>query len=128
MEPLVLKQGTTRTITVTGLRTAANELLDPTRWGLHAVARPGIWADPVAVWRDTPGVGEHLAEVVPADPTVDPTVSPGEKWLYLHIAPVVSDTWEWATANLDIEISEPSTGRQETFSRILRLDPTTVRS
>lgn len=124
---LQIKQGTTRTVTVTGLLDATGVLLDPTGWDIHAVARPGIWAAPVAVWRDTPGPGELLAEVMAADLTITPTAQPDEKWIYLHIDPTTSLAWTWFTAVVDITITEPVTNRKETFSTTLRLTPTTVR-
>lgn len=127
-EPLLIKQGTTRLITITGLRDAHGTILDPTGWAIYAVARPGIWAAEVAVWRDVPGSGEYLAEVADADPLIDPTVIMGEKWIQLHIDPAVSDTWTWRVADLDIEIKEPGTGREETFTTELELVPTTVRN
>lgn len=129
-EPLRIKQGTTRTVTVTGLRDAHGAILDPTGWAIHGVARPGMWADPTAVWRSAPpGVGEYLAEVVDADPTIDPTVVSGEKWIELHIAPAVSLTWvTWRNAVLDVTVTEPVTARTETFSTTLELIPTTVRA
>lgn len=125
---LDIKQGTTRTVTVKGLRDADGNLLDPTGWDLHAVARPGLWAAPVAVWRDNPGAGEMLAVVVDADPELDPAVLPGEKWIDLQIDPADSDPWTWGTAVLDVEITEPDTFRQEAFSTELRLVPAVVRS
>lgn len=127
-EPLLVKQGTTRVVTVTGLRDTFGAVLDPTGWAVHAVARPGVWAAPVAVWRNTPSAGEHLAEVVPADPRLDPTVVTGEKWVWLHVDPAVSLTWSWSVVNLDVEVTEPGTGRKEAFTTELRLVPTTVRS
>jgi hypothetical protein len=127
-DPLQIKQGTTRFITIKGLRDDAGNILDPTGWDIHGVARPGLWADETAVWRDSPGVGEHLAEVVDADPDIDPTVLPGEKWIDLHIDPDVSDAWTWGHARLDVEIREPSTDREETFTADLQLIPTTVRN
>lgn len=130
-EPLKIKQGTTRTVAVTGLRDAHGSILDPSGWAVEAVARPGIWADPVGVWRDTPdeGAGELLAEIVDADPTIDPTVEAGEKWIDLHIDPDVSLSWvTWREADLDVTIIEPGTGRTETFHSDLYLIPTTVRA
>jgi hypothetical protein len=128
-EPLLIKQGTTRTVTITHIRDTTGNLLDPTGWGIHAVARPGYWADPVAVWKNNPGTGELLAEVVDANPLTDPTVVTGEKWIELHIDPTVSDGWTWMDAKLDAEIHEPPPGvREETFSADLRLVPTTVRT
>lgn len=128
MEPLEIKQGTTRVIYLDQLRDATDSPLNPSGWGIHAVARLGIWGPAVAVWRDTPNTGESLAEVVPADPELDPDVVDGEKWIYLHIDPDVSDAWSWSQSVLDIEIREPSTGNKETFSTGLRLIPTTIRS
>jgi hypothetical protein len=128
-EPLRIKQGTTRTVTVTGLRDSHGDLLDPTGWAIHGVARPGIWADPVAVWRDEPDTdaGELQADVIDADPD-DPTVQAGEKWIELHIDPAVSLTWvTWLDADLDVTITESGTGRVETFHTDLHLIPTTVR-
>jgi hypothetical protein len=130
-EPLRIKQGTTRAVLVTGLRDSHGALLDPSGWAIHGVARPGIWADVVAVWRDTPDtdLGELLAEVVDADPTIDPTVQDGEKWIELHIDPDVSLAWvTWRDADLDVTVTESGTGRTETFHTDLHLIPTTVRS
>lgn len=127
-EPLIIKQGTTRTVFLTGLRDTHGALLDPTGWGIHGVARPGVWADTVAVWRDTPGAGELQADVVDADPTIDPTVVTGEKWVELHVDPAVSLGWVgWRDAEVDVTITEPGTGRVETFHTELHLIPTTVR-
>lgn len=129
-EPLLIKQGTTRIIVVSKLRDAAKQPLDPTGWTVHAVARTGIWGPAVAVWRTTPGEDEGLAEVVDADPDIDPTVAADEKWIYLHITPDWSDTWTWPgkVAELDIEVHEPGPGgREETFSTELKLVPSTVR-
>jgi len=127
-EPLEIKQGTTRTIVVSKLRDSAGQPLDPTGWEVHAVARAGVWGPVVAAWRTTPGDGEGLAEVVDADPDVDPTAA-GEKWIYLHITPAWSDGWTWTYADLDIEIHEPPPlSREEAFSRQLKLIPTTVRA
>lgn len=123
---LDIKQGATRTVTVKGLRDAEDQVLDPTGWSIHAVARPGLWAAPIGVWRDQPTGDELQAEVVDADPT-ETGVLPGEKWIDLHIDAAVSDTWHWSVANLDVEITEPGTGRQETFTTQLRLVATTVR-
>jgi hypothetical protein len=130
-DPLKVKQGTTRTVALTGLRDSTGALLDPTGWAIHGVARPGVWADPVAVWRDTPdtGAGELATEVVDADPAIDPTVEAGEKWIDLHIDPDVSLSWvTWREAELDVTITEPGTGRTETFHSDLHLIPTTVRA
>lgn len=128
-EPLRIKQGATRTVTVTGIRDAAGVVLDPTGWAVHGIARPGMWADPVAVWRDTPGTGELLADVVAADPVLDPKAVEGEKWIELHIDPAVSLGWvTWQDADLDVSITEPVTGRVETFHSDLHLIPTTVRA
>jgi hypothetical protein len=126
MDPLVIKQGTTRTVAITNLRDANGQTLDPTTWSIHGVARPGYWAASVAVWRNSPNVllGELFAVVVAAS---SPT-TPGEKQIDLHIDPAVSDTWTWSVVNLDVEIQEPGTGRQETFSVELQLIPTTVRT
>lgn len=128
-EPLEIKQGTTRIIVVSQLRDAAKQPLDPTGWTIHAVARPGVWGPVVAEWvSGTPGEDQGLAEVVDAEPDIDPSVTTGEKWIYLHITPTWSDTWTWSRADLDIEIHEPGPdGREETFSRELKLIPTTVR-
>jgi hypothetical protein len=127
-DPLKVKQGTTRTVALTGLRDATGALLNPTDWAIHGVARPGIWADPVAVWRDEPGEGELQADVIDADPAIDPTVEPGEKWIELHIDPAVSLTWvTWRDAELDVTITESGTDRVETFHTDLHLIPTTVR-
>lgn len=127
-DPLKVKQGTTRTVALTGLRDSAGALLNPTGWAIHGVARPGIWADPVAVWRDNPGDGELQADVIDADPTIDPTVEAGEKWIELHIEPAVSLTWvTWRDAELDVTITESGTDRVETFHTDLHLIPTTVR-
>jgi hypothetical protein len=121
-EPLLIKQGTTRSITITNLRDAHGQPLDPTGWGIHGVARPGIWAASVAVWRNNPDLnaGELLAEIVD-----DET---GGKQIDLDIDPAVSDSWHWSVAVLDVEIQEPLTNRQETFSVELQLVPTTVRT
>jgi hypothetical protein len=121
-EPLVIKQGTTRTVTITGLRDADGAILDPTGWGIHGVARPGYWAAPIAVWRNNSDteLDELLAEVVDD--------GAGEKQIDLHIDPAVSDGWHWSVAVLDVEIQEPVTNRQETFSVELQLIPTTVRT
>lgn len=128
-EPLSIKQGTTRTIVVSKLRDAAKQPLNPTGWTVYAVARTGIWGPVVAVWRTIPGEDEGLAEVVDADPTIDSTVVAGEKWIYLHVTPTMSDGWSWQAAELDIEIKEPGVnGREETFSTELRIVPTTVRA
>lgn len=128
-EPLLVKQGTTRVVTLRSLRDNTGALLDPTGWGIEGVARPGIWADVVAVWSDDPADGEYLAEVVDADPDLDPTVVAGEKWIDLHIDPDVSLTWTtWFVALLDVSVTEPVTGRKETFSTEIRLVPTTVRA
>ncbi len=126
-EPLCIKQGTTRIITLTRLRDAYNNILDPTGWGIHGVARAGMWGPVVAIWRDNPGPTEHLAEVVPADTVLDPTADPTEKWIYLHIDPTDSDAWSWSEADLDVELTEPGTGREEAFTTELRLVPTTIR-
>lgn len=129
LDPLEIKQGTTRVVTLRNLRDRAGQLLDPTGWGIRGVARPGIWADVVAVWTGNPAGGEYLAEVVDADPELDPTVVDGEKWIDLHIDPEASLSWTtWFTALLDVSVTEPVTGRKETFSTELRLVPTTVRS
>jgi hypothetical protein len=129
LDPLEIKQGTTRVVTLRNLRDSTGSLLDPTGWGIRGVARPGIWADVVAVWTDTPADGEYLAEVVDADPDLDQTVVPGEKWIDLHIDPDVSLTWTaWFVALLDVSITEPGTDRKETFSTELRVVPTTVRA
>lgn len=126
-DPLLIKQGTSRTIVVSKLRDARKELLDPTGWDIHAVARRGIWGPVVAEWvSGSPTAGQGLAEVVDADPQIDPTVQAGEKWIYLHIEPDRSDTWTWRHAALDIEIHEPG-GREETFSAAIELVPSTVR-
>lgn len=128
-EVLEIKQGTSRTIVVSKIRDAAEQILDPTGWEIHAVARSGMWGPIVAEWvSGSPGEDQGLAEVVDADPDIDPTVATGEKWIYLHIAPAWSDTWTWRHAELDIEVHEPAPGlREETFSADLRLVPTTVR-
>lgn len=124
---LDIKQGTDRTVTVKGLRDGNGDVLDPTGWSIHAVARPGIWAAPIGVWRDQPTGDELLAQVIDADPT-ETGVLPGEKWIDLHIDAAVSDTWSWSVAVLDVEIIEPNTNRQETFSTSLRLIPAVVRT
>jgi hypothetical protein len=126
IEPLQIKQGTTRTVTITNIRDADGNVLDPTAWGIHGVARPGYWAAPVAVWRNSPNalLGELLAEVVDADPPAEA----GEKQIELHIDPEVSAGWHWSVVNLDVEMREPITNRQETFSVELQLIPTTVRT
>jgi hypothetical protein len=126
-DPLDIKQGTTRIVTIKGLRDADGDLLDPTGWGIHAVARPGVWAQPVAVWRNQPIGAELQAEVVDADPE-ETGVQPGEKWINLEIAPDDSDAWRWSTVVLDVEINEPNTNRQETFTTRLRLIPAVVRT
>jgi hypothetical protein len=126
-EPLILKQGATRTITITELRDANGGYLNPTGWTIHGVARAGIWGPVVATWRNTPAAGEGLAQVVAADLSIDPTANPAEKWLYLHVTPAMSDAWTWRDAVLDVEITEPGTGRVETFTVDLRLAPTTIR-
>lgn len=127
-EPLRIKQGTTRTVLLTGLRDSDGALLDPSGWGIHGVARPGIWADSVAVWRDTATGDELQADVVDADPAIDPTVEVGEKWIELHIPPEVSLGWvTWRDAELDVTVTESGTGRTETFHADLHLIPTTVR-
>jgi hypothetical protein len=122
VEPLAIKQGTTRTVTITNLRDADGQSLDPTGWGIHGVARPGIWATPVAVWRNNPNrnAGELLAEIVDNEM--------GGKQIDLDIDPAVSDTWHWSVAILDVEIREPLANRQETFTVELQLIPTTVRT
>lgn len=125
---LPIDQGVTRIITVTHLVDAHGQWLNPTGWSIHAVARAGSVKGPsVAAWRDSPGTGEGKAEVVDADPTIDPTSSAGEKWIYLHVDPSMSDTWTWTSAELRIEIQEPgASGRQESFPAHLVLNPTTV--
>lgn len=128
MDPLIIKQGTTRLVALTGLRDAAGGVFDPTGWIVRAVARAGIWAAVASEWHSAPTITQYLAEVVNADPACDSSVIPGEKWIYLHIDPAVSDTWTWSDAVLDIEIREPSTGNEEAFSTQLRLVPATVRA
>lgn len=120
-EPLPIKQGTTRAVTITGLRDANGQDLDPTDWGIHGVARPGYWAAPVAVWRNNPDteLDELRAEVIDD--------GAGGKQIDLRIDPEVSDRWHWSVAVLDVEIQEPVTNRQETFSVELQLIPTAVR-
>jgi hypothetical protein len=124
---LLIEQGTTRIIAVKQLRDARHQIVDPSGWGIHAVARADNVRGPVVgVWRDTPGTGEGLAEVVAADILIDPTADPTEKWVYLYITPAMSDAWQFVTAELHIEIQEPITGRQESFPACLSLIPTTV--
>jgi hypothetical protein len=127
-DPLEIKQGTTRIVTIKGLRDADGDLLDPTSWSIHAVARPGLWAAEAVVWRDNPAEGELQARVVDADPTLDPSVQAGEKWIDLDIAPDDSAGWTWSVAILDVEITEPVTNRRETFSTQLKLIPAVVRT
>jgi hypothetical protein len=127
---LIIKQGTDRTIVVHTLRDVHRRVWDPTGCIIHAVARSAVEDLVVAVWRSgTPGAGEGLAEVVNADPEIDSTTLPGEKWIQLYIAPEWSDTWTWTSANLDIEVRETvSPFRTEIFAAVLRFIPTTVRT
>lgn len=130
-DPLEIKQGTTRTIIVKKLRDAAGDMLDPTGWSVHAVARRGIWGAVAAEWvSGSPAPDQGQAEIAPADSDIDPVASAaGEKWIYLYITPEWSDSWTWRSAVLDIEVHEPSpTSREEAFSVDLRLIPTTVRA
>jgi hypothetical protein len=125
-DPLEIKQGATRSVTLKGLRDGNGDPLDPTGWDIHGVARPGLWAAKAVVWRDDPADDELLATVVDADPD-EPGVSPGEKWIELNIEAGDSDPWTWSVVVLDVEITEPITGRQETFSAQLKLIPAVVR-
>jgi hypothetical protein len=125
---LPIDQGTQRYITVTNLRDAHKQVLNPTGWTITAMARQGSVRGPlVATWRDDPGAGEYLAEVVDADPLIDPTVQPGEKWVYLHVDPSASNAWTWVTAELWVNLAEPSPGvRSESWQAHLQLNRSSI--
>jgi len=117
--PLVILQGATQIIVVKGLRDAANALLDPTGWAIHVVIRKdGVTGQLVATWRYAPRSGEGLAEVVDADPAIDPDVLPGEKWVYLHITSTMFAGATWSRGKLQGEITDPLPSNPPRVARI----------
>lgn len=125
---LPIAQSVSRIVRVSKLRDDADEYWDPTGWTLHAVARAQNYnGEVVGVWRSTPGTGEGLAEVVAADPTLDPSANPTEKWIHLHVDPWMSAAWTFTVAELWIQATEPFPGsRSESWPAVLTLVPTSV--
>lgn len=104
---LIIVQGTTCAIAAMDIRLDGVPI-DLTGWTIHAVVRRDhVEGQLVATWRSTPGVGEGLAEVAPADLAIDPTAI-GQKWLYLRITPAMSSPWTWSRGVVQAEATEPS--------------------
>lgn len=98
-----LTQGVTEEIYAKSLTDATGLPLDPTGWTIHAaVCQYGPAGPVVATWRNSPGAGEGLAEVVNA------TDSSGTKWIVLHCTPALSDSWSWSRGLLQCVITAPS--------------------
>jgi hypothetical protein len=126
---LPVKVGVTRWIQFRALRDAGNALFDPTGWAIRGVAKRGtVDGDVVAEWvSGTPSGTQGLAEVIPADLTVDPTADPSELWVQLNISAAMSDAWNFHHAPLDVEVTEPTGDqRQEVFSALIETIMTTV--
>jgi len=100
---ITLTQGAAETITAKSLTDDDGQPLDPTGWTIHGVICQ--WSEEgsvVATWRDSPGAGEMLAEVVTADD------GSGLKWIVLHSVPAVSEAWTWDRGVMQCTITDPN--------------------
>lgn len=102
MAPLVIAQGTTRTIQAAAIVDAAGAALDVTGWSVRAVIRQDtVRGAVVAEWvSGTPSGSQGQATASGS------TVS-------LAITPSMSSAWTWSRGVLQAEITEPGGARVE---------------
>ena len=106
---LEIQQGATVVIIVKNIRDYAGAVLDPTGWTVRAVARRNPRdATILAAWSSVPTGIEGSAVVGDPQPAPGETVTPGEKWIFLHVTPAMSRAWTWSIAWFDIHITEPA--------------------
>ena len=104
---LEIQQGTTFVIIVKNIRDHVGAVLSPTDWAIRAVARQHPQsAITLAAWSSSPSGTDGSAVVGDPDPAPGETVTPGEKWIYLHGTPAMSRAWAWSIAWFDIHMIE----------------------
>lgn len=97
-----IKQGTTRTIVISGIVDSNGVALDVTGWAVHAQVR------------HTPS-GPLLAEWVSGTPTGSQgqATAAGTE-IRLAVPPAMSSAWTWRDAKIECEVTEPGVnGRRE---------------
>ena len=106
---LEIQQGATVVIYAKNIRDYAGAVLDPTGWTIRAAARQNPQDGVIlAAWSSTPAGIEGSAVVGDPEPAPGETVTPGEKWIFLHVTPAMSRAWTWSIAWFDIHMTEPA--------------------
>ena len=119
---LEIQQGATVVIFAKNIRDYAGAVLDPTGWTIRAAARRSPQDGVIlAAWSSDPDGIEGSAVVGDPEPAPGETVTPGEKWIFLHVTPAMSRAWMWSIAWFDIHMTEPA----EPFREVRITEPDT---
>jgi hypothetical protein len=115
-QALVIEQGTSRAIVISGIVDAVNNPLDVTAWTIHAQARLDPYFPVLAEWVSGTPTGAQGQATATGDS------------IRLEIPYAMSSAWTFQTARLQVEMTEPGpSGRRERIGdQVIRLDPEIV--